>query len=77
MKPKEYTGVHYSTLFKKYQAKVTHLGIVYGCGTHDTAKDAARARDIKIIEKCLPHKLQVLKKVKKDGKAVSPSGDSQ
>lgn len=61
---KHYTGVNFSKRYKKWEAKVTHQGTVFPCGLFETPELAARARDIKIIEKNLPHKLQILKPVK-------------
>lgn len=61
---KTYTGVRYCKRDKKYKAKVTHKNIIYNCGSHDTPQAAVRARDIKILEKNIPAKLQVLKRVK-------------
>lgn len=65
MKNNNYTGVRYSSRTKKFHAKVTHNNVVYNCGGFDTEVEAAKARDRKIIEKNLPAKLQVYKKVKK------------
>lgn len=62
---KEYIGVNFSIRFKKWAAKVTHNNTVYPCGLFDTPREAALARDKKIIEKNLPHKLQILKPVVK------------
>lgn len=61
MNSTDYTGVQYVPRLKKWHSRVTHKGIVYNCGHHDTSKEAAIARDIKILEKNLPFKLQVLK----------------
>jgi len=56
-----YTGVWQHKKTKKWHSKVTNEGTVYFCGKHDTPEKAAKARDIKIIEKGLPQALQILK----------------
>lgn len=57
----KYVGVQYKKYTLNYEAKVAYQGIVYNCGRHETKRQAAVARDRKILEKNLPHKLQVLK----------------
>lgn len=58
---KDYTGIWKSKRNGKWCSKVTHQGTVYNCGQHDTPELAVKARDIRIIEKGLPHPLQILK----------------
>ena len=62
---KKYTGVQFNTLTQMYQARVQHNGTLYECGHHSTPEKAAKARDMKILEKGLPQKLQILKAVAK------------
>ncbi len=61
MKKNSYTGVSWSSEYYKYKAHVTKDGVTYQCGFHNTEKEAAIARDRKIIEHGLKVKLQVLK----------------
>lgn len=58
---KKYLGVWLNPKTKKWQSKVTFEGVIYHCGKHDTPESAAKARDIRIIEKGLPQSLQILK----------------
>jgi hypothetical protein len=60
----EYTGIKWIGQYKRWQSSVRSNGIHYPCGMHLNQKDAVMARDTKIIEKNLPAKLQMLKKVK-------------
>lgn len=62
---KTYRGVSFHRLIRKYSSAVSHKGIKYNCGTHDTAEAAAKARDRKIIEKGLNVPLQILKPLKR------------
>ncbi len=57
----KYTGVQYKKETFNYEARVTYQGVIYNCGRHATPREAAIARDRKILEKSLPNKLQVLK----------------
>ena len=61
----KYTGVRWIRETQKWQSVVSHNKIIYNCGSHVEQKDAIKARDRKIIEKCLPVKLQYLKPVSK------------
>lgn len=65
---KKYTGVSYKRTTGKYQSKVTHVGVTYFCGFFDTEIEAIRARDLLIIKKGLPVKLQILKPISKEKK---------
>lgn len=67
MSEKNYRGVQYNRRRKLYEARVESKGIVYNCGSFKTPEAAAKARDIKIITKGLPQKLQILKPVEKNG----------
>lgn len=58
---KNYIGVEYNSITNKYHSKVKSGGLTYHCGMHDTPEEAARARDMKILEKGLGLKLQILK----------------
>jgi hypothetical protein len=60
-----YIGVRWITETQKWQSVISHKGIRYNCGSHVEQKDAIKARDRKIIEKCLPVKLQYLKPLSK------------
>lgn len=57
-----FTGICYHKLEKKYQASLYHKGQRYYLGYHKTPEEAAKARDLFIIEYNLPHKLQVLQR---------------
>jgi hypothetical protein len=61
---KDYQGIKWVEQHKRWQSSVRYGGIHYACGMHLNQKDAVIARDTKIIEKNLPAKLQMLKKVK-------------
>lgn len=65
MPEKKYIGVRWITETQRWQSVIRHNGIVYNCGMHIEQKDAIKSRDRKIIEKCLPVKLQYLKPTKK------------
>lgn len=56
-----YTGVRWSTEYDKWYATISEKGVTYHCGFHDNDKEAAKARDKKIIALSLKKPLQVLK----------------
>lgn len=58
----EYEGVYYNKKQKKYRATFTFKGKTHESGFADTAREAARLRDITIIRLGGPlRKLQILK----------------
>jgi len=65
MAEKKYTGVRWVSETQKWLSVVRYGGISYNCGSHVEQKDAIIARDKKIIEKCLPVKIQYLKPASK------------
>jgi hypothetical protein len=68
-KHSDYKGVNWDRKSQKWTASVTNKGIRYECGYHDEERNAAVARDKKIIALGLSVKLQVLKKVESNGKS--------
>jgi hypothetical protein len=60
---KKYTGVTYHRKLGKYESRVTYSGITYKAGWYDTEIEAVRTRDLLIIKKGLPVKLQILKPI--------------
>lgn len=62
---KNYTGVTFHRKICKYESRVGHAGITYKCGWYETDIEAVRARDLLIIKKGLPVKLQLLKPLEK------------
>lgn len=65
---KKYTGITYHRKICKYEARVGHAGVTYKAGWYDTEIEAVRARDLLIIKKGLPVKLQILKPIQKEKK---------
>lgn len=61
-----YKGVTWVAAAQKFKAGVTKDGILYSCGFHDTPRDAAVARDRKIIALNLGIPLQIFKKLEKE-----------
>lgn len=59
----KFTGVQWNKRSQKWESSVSSKGIKYSCGYHDTEKEAAKARDRKIIALNINKPLQVLKKI--------------
>lgn len=60
-----YIGVNWKTSCQKWLSSVTDKGTKYECGYHDSERDAAKARDRKILALNIKKPLQVLKPVSK------------
>lgn len=56
-----YTGVKWSREYQKWYSTLNEKGIKYNCGFFDDDRDAAKARDMKIIQIGSTKKLQILK----------------
>ncbi|WP_295093736.1 AP2 domain-containing protein [uncultured Flavobacterium sp.] len=56
-----YTGVGWNRKQQNWRSSVTANGIKYDCGYHDTEREAAKARDRKILALGLKKPLQILK----------------
>ncbi|MHC0441596.1 hypothetical protein [Flavobacterium sp. 3-210] len=56
-----YTGVGWHKETQKWRSSVTEKNIRYECGYHDTDREAAKARDLKILALGLKKPLQILK----------------
>lgn len=59
----QYAGVGWHKESQKWRASVTANGERYECGYHDTDREAAKARDRKILALGLNKPLQILKPV--------------
>jgi len=58
-----YTGVGWNREQQKWRSSVSSGGIKYDCGYHNTERDAAKARDRKILALGLSKPLQILRPV--------------
>ncbi|RKS00428.1 hypothetical protein [Flavobacterium sp. 102] len=58
----KYTGVRWNQEANKWGATVTDKKVSHHCGFYSDERDAAKARDIKIIALALNKPLQILKK---------------
>ncbi|UYW02103.1 hypothetical protein K5I29_04165 [Flavobacterium agricola] len=61
LRDSEYKGVKWDSHNNQWNAILKHKGIIYNCGYFDNSRDAAKARDKKIIEVGANTQLQVLK----------------
>ena len=64
MKPNQtsnYVGVSYNKKTNKYSSTLLANNEVYRCGHFETDREAAKARDLKIIKLRLNRPLQILK----------------
>ncbi len=60
----EYKGVYFHQARQRYHGSFFYKGIKYSCGHWKTAKEAAIARDKRMMEAGVPErKLQILKKI--------------
>jgi hypothetical protein len=62
-KVSQYTGVGWEKSTQMWKATVTHQRVTYECGRFDDDREAAKARDRKIIAIGLNKPLQILKRV--------------
>jgi hypothetical protein len=58
----KYTGVRWDREHSKWVSTVLDKGIKYLCGCFDDDREAAKARDMKIISLGLKKPLQILKR---------------
>lgn len=58
----DYDGVSWNTQSQQWKSSVSYKGIKYECGYYDNERDAAKARDRKIIALNINKPLQILKK---------------
>lgn len=58
----KYTGVRWNREANKWISTVLDKGVTYLCGCFDDDRDAAKARDIKIVSLKLNKPLQILKR---------------
>lgn len=56
-----YNGVKWDNVTQQWNANFSYKGIKYNCGYFNNERDAAKARDKKIIETGAKAKLQILK----------------
>lgn len=59
----KYSGVGWNREQQKWRSSVSQSGIKYDCGYHENERDAAKARDRKILALGLNKPLQILKPV--------------
>lgn len=59
----KYTGVRWDREHSKWVSTVRDKGVTYLCGCFDGDREAAKARDTKIISLGLKKPLQILKRV--------------
>ncbi len=57
-----YTGVKWSREYQKWYSSLNEKGVTYHCGFFDIDREAARARDMKIVQIGSAKPLQVLKR---------------
>ncbi|WP_035647364.1 AP2 domain-containing protein [Flavobacterium sp. ASV13] len=57
----KYTGVGWNRSMQKWRSSVSGQGVKYDCGYFDNERDAAKARDMKILALGLKKPLQILK----------------
>ncbi|BFM41675.1 hypothetical protein CFS9_03160 [Flavobacterium sp. CFS9] len=58
-----YKGVGWHREQQKWRSSVSQSGVKYDCGYHDSEREAAKARDRKILALGLSKSLQILKPV--------------
>ena len=58
----KYTGVRWNREASKWMSTVRDKGITYLCGCFDDDREAAKARDIKVVSLKLNKPLQILKR---------------
>lgn len=59
----KYIGVGWNRELQKWRSSVSQSGVKYDCGFHESERDAAKARDRKILALGLSKPLQILKAV--------------
>lgn len=57
-----YTGVGWNREQQKWRSSVSEKGVKYDCGYFETEREAAKARDRKILALGLDKPLQILKR---------------
>ena len=57
-----YVGVRWSKEYQKWYSSLSEKGITYHCGFFDNDRNAAKARDMKIIQIGSTKPLQILKR---------------
>lgn len=63
MPSSKYTGVSWDKKAQKWESCVTYKKIRYNCGFYDNERDAAKARDKRILAFNMDKPLQILKRV--------------
>lgn len=58
----QYTGVKWNKDYQKWYSTFSEKGVSYHCGFFDDDRDAAKSRDMKIIQINSKKPLQVLKR---------------
>lgn len=58
-----FRGVKWNGEHEKWYSMITESGVTYHCGFYDNDRDAAKARDKKIIALGLNKPLQILKPI--------------
>ncbi len=56
-----YVGVRWSKEYQKWYSSLSEKGITYHCGFFDNDRNAAKARDMKIIQINSTKPIQILK----------------
>lgn len=62
----KYVGVSFNKKTNKYSSTLLANDEVYRCGHFETEREAAKARDLKIIKLRLDRPLQILKPLQKN-----------
>lgn len=57
----KYIGVGWNRELQKWRSSVSGKGVKYDCGYHESEREAAKARDRKILALGLNKPLQILK----------------
>jgi hypothetical protein len=61
----QYLGVYWNKRLDVFTSTLTVKGTAHQCGTYDTGREAAKARDLRILYLGLDLKLQVLTRKEK------------
>lgn len=61
----EYIGVSWKPSIQKWTSSVSEKSVKYDCGYHDNEREAAKARDRKILALNIKKPLQILKPLNK------------
>ena len=61
----KYVGVSWDRVLSKWKSGFTYKGVRYECGFYTDERQAAKARDLRIISLGIPKPLQILKRIQK------------